>query len=251
MPTAIPRKLSHIWIGPLAPPSGWMETWKKAHPDWEYELYGNEFLKKRDFRTRRQITEYLKRGQYAGAADLMRLEILLERGGLMPGADSICLRSMEPLFTKTCAYTVYENEFVRGRLVSPIQACEPGNPFVGKLIEHLSNVSPENLDEPWISTGNLFTAQMIESLKPDIVIFPSHFMIPVHFTGVISNEGFAPFAVQMFGTTRGAYPQSTWARLLNYLSKMKQKRYNRKSLMRSRERRANLMHLYDSEAPID
>lgn len=58
----IPKKLGHIWIGPKQQPSQWMQSWIDRHPDWDYTLYDNDFLRKGNFRTRAQIDEYMKRG---------------------------------------------------------------------------------------------------------------------------------------------------------------------------------------------
>ncbi|MFA7668472.1 MAG: glycosyltransferase [Burkholderiaceae bacterium] len=243
MTCAIPKKLSHIWIGPKKPPIEWMNTWRQLHPDWEYTLYDNDFLFNRKFQTQSQINEYLKRRQYAGVADLMRLEILYEHGGFMPGADSICIRNMTALFSRAHAYTIYENEAVRGDLVSPIQACEPGNKFVKKLIDKLSETNISELDEPWISTGNLFTAQMIKSENPEITIFPSHYMIPIHYTG-ICYEGDGPiYAIQKFGSTPNEYQKEGYNstpllfRALDYFAKRKAKILNKNAISSIRKRR--------------
>jgi mannosyltransferase OCH1-like enzyme len=222
---SIPKLLSHVWIGPYKPPHDWMQTWIKHNPDWEYKLYDNSFLATFPFRTRRQIDEYLARGEYAGAADLMRYEILYNYGGFIAEADSVCYRSINPLFNKSCAYTVYENEFTRGNLVSPIFACEPGNPFVGLIIDELSVLDPAQLDTPWISTGNYYCAKMIRTHRPDIVIFPSHYFIPVHFTGEIYNGTDTVFAKQLFGTTRFAYGKLG---LVNRIKRKLHQRYRRK-----------------------
>lgn len=239
----IPKKMSHIWIGPRPAPADWMKTWRDHHPDWEYTLFDNDYLAMRKFRTQAQINEYLKRGKYAGVADLMRLEILLEQGGFMPGADSICLRNMDHLFSEECAYTVYENELVRGRLVSPIQAAEPGNPFVERLIQALCRVDPADLEDPWVSTGNLFLAKKIEEISPKIIIFPSHFTIPLHYSGVCYEGGGDVYALQMFGSTntgirRGRYDVAPFfSRVAGLYSRVSQFRYNRKRLSAARARR--------------
>jgi len=242
---SIPKKLSHIWIGNLPAPRKWMESWKKHHPEWSYTLYDNKFLSSHNFKTKNQINEYIKRGQYAGAADLMRLEILYEHGGFMPGADSICLMNTDVLFTKECAYTVYENELVRGELVSPIQACQPGNKFILEMIHELSNTPPELLDEPWISTGNLFTTQAIKKASPEIVIFPSHYLIPVHFTGV-SYAGEGPvFAKQMFGTTQGLYKEKNPIKIiLNIAKKALEIQYKRMRRHAAFKRRIQKLESY-------
>ena len=68
----IPRRLGHIWIGPQPAPLEWMDTWKAAHPGWDYTLYDNAYLTGRRFRNQPLINEYFRRAEYAGVADLMR-----------------------------------------------------------------------------------------------------------------------------------------------------------------------------------
>lgn len=224
----IPRKLSHIWIGPLEPPTQWMATWPKEHPKWTYSIYDNRYLSSKSWINQHLIDEYLKRGKYAGASDLMRLEILYEEGGFIAPADSICLKNMDHLFIKSCPYTVYENEFLRGKLVSPIQASNKGNEFIYKLILELNKIKPEDLDEPWISTGNLFVSQMIEKYQPDIEIFPSKYLIPYHYTGIFTDDLSAVYAVQLFGSTNSSYKETLLFKVRKYLSK----RYNKKQMKR-------------------
>lgn len=202
----IPKKLGHIWIGPLEPPLEWMQTWKDLHPDWDYTLYDNDFFASEEFETQAQIGEYLKRGSYAGVADLLRYEILYKFGGYVASADSICRNANDELFRDDQSlYTVYENEFVRGQLVSPIAAATPGHPFIRLLIDKLKEIDPAELDVPWKQTGNLFVAEMIEEHQPDIVIWPSHYLIPVHYTGRTYKGTGKIYAEQLFGTTKKAY----------------------------------------------
>ncbi|OOY08659.1 glycosyltransferase [Thioclava sp. F36-7] len=205
----IPKKLGHIWIGPLDAPTNWMNTWKHFHPEWEYTLYDEEFLRDADFETSSQIQEYIRRGHYSGAADLMRYEILWRHGGFLAEADSVCLRATDQLFEDNAElYTVYENEFVRGKLVSPILAAKPKNDFLRHLIDTLKEVPPTELDLPWKETGNLFVARKIEELHPEIVIWPSHYFIPIHFTGVEYKGNDPIYAEQYFGSTKKLYNSS-------------------------------------------
>lgn len=206
----IPRRLGQIWIGPKKKPEEWMRSWPEHHPDWEYTIYDNDFLKSGEFRTRRQIDEYMKRGWYAGAADLIRYEILFNTGGYMAGADSICLHPINDLFEDGGSlYAVYENEFMRGQLVAPIVAAAPQHPFLEMVLNILERVPPAELDHPWRQTGNLFIAELIEKHQPDIVIWPSHTLIPEHFTGRKYNGTERVYAHQIFGETTGAYEFSS------------------------------------------
>jgi len=99
-----------------------METWKQKHPDWDYQLFDNSYLSSRRWRCEAQIAEYMKHRQYAGVSDLMRYEILLEQGGFLPEADSICLRSVDELFVLPSLCTAYEHETKTRRFVSPFYA---------------------------------------------------------------------------------------------------------------------------------
>lgn len=229
----IPKKLGHIWIGPLDQPQQIMKTWVEKHPDWDYQLYGNAYLKKNRFETARQIREYMRRGAYAGAADLLRYEILWREGGYLAGADSICLHPVDPLFEDEGEiYTVYENEFLRGQLVAPIVASVPGHPFLRLLIDHLKAIDPVDLDVPWKTTGNWFVAEMIEKYRPDITIWPSYTLIPEHHLGRVYKGPGKVYAHQLFGSTTGElYTRSTLrARLIKKLTR----RYDQ----RARERLA-------------
>lgn len=201
----IPKNMMQIWIGPRPAPSDWMQTWRDLHQDWDYTLIDNDYVASRTFRNQTLIDEYLKRAEYPGAADLIRYEMLLEKGGFMPAADSICKQNTDQLWVAPKAYTVFENEFVRGKMVSPILACDPGNSFVDALVERLHQLKPEHLNKAWRTTGNYFVACMIEELSPDITVFPSHYFIPEHFTGHRYTGDGPVFCNQLFGETTGGY----------------------------------------------
>lgn len=230
----IPKQLGHIWVGPRKPPSEWMKTWRDNHPGWQYTLYDNHFLESREFKTSQQIEEYMRRGQYHGVADLLRYEILYETGGFLAAADSICERPIDELLHDGhTIYTVFENEFMRGNLVSPILASTPKHSFLGLLIDKLSKIPPDDLDEPWKQTGNLFVAEMIEEHEPNIKIWPSHYFIPEHYTGRKYCGDDVIFAHQMFGETTKRYEY--YSKLDRFRHELK-KRYAKKMIKRRRQR---------------
>lgn len=237
----IPKILSHIWIGPKPPPLKWMNTWREKNPDWEYRLYDNEYLDSHDFQTRDQIDEYLKRGMYAGAADLLRYEILYKHGGFIAEADSECLLNIDELFLDgECLYTIYENEMVRGKLVSPILASSPGHDFVKCLIDGLKVIEPSKLIEPWKETGNFYVATMIQEKKPNIVIWPSYYMIPNHFSGFSYNGEGKIYANQKFATTQKLYLHKNG--VISPMIEFKKKVYGRIALRKAYKNNRKLFY---------
>lgn len=214
----IPRNLFQIWIGDRLPPLNWMKTWRDFHPSWNYKLIDNDYLSHHKFINQHLIDEYIKRCEYAGAADLMRYEILYEYGGFMPEADSICIKATDELWTQNTAYTVYENELVRPGFVSPILACEPKNDFLNGVITDLNRLRPTQLDKAWKTTGNAFLARYIETKNSRVVIFPSHYFIPQHFSGSEYKGGKVVYAKKFFGETTGAYGRLSLLQKLRRLS---------------------------------
>lgn len=202
----------HIWIGPWSPPAALRQTWIDNHPTWTHILVDNNFISRCAFKCAPLIRHYLRIGRPEGAADLIRYEVLNYFGGFAPEADSRSLLPVDELLSEAGCFTVYENEFSRGSLVSPILACSAGHPFLEQLIQALGDVNPSSADAPWKTTGNLFVARMIRDLKPDVTIWPSHFFIPVHKDGDKYLGGGKVYSEQYFGSTYSSYRKlSRWA----------------------------------------
>ena len=200
----IPRIIHHIWVGPFAPPMQWIKTWYEKHSSWDYMLWDNKKVFGRKWKNQAWVDYYRERKIWHGVADVVRYEILFEHGGFMPGADSICLESVDELLTESIACAVYENEAVRPGLISPLYACSKGDLFAKMLIEELANKPVGGV--PWRTTGNLFMQEMVAKY-PDIPIkiWPSYYFNPIHHTGLTYKGEGKIYARQLWGTTHNAY----------------------------------------------
>jgi mannosyltransferase OCH1-like enzyme len=177
----IEKKITQIWIGPNPAPMAWMDTWKEKHPEWEYEIFTDQMLKDRKWMNQHLIEHYYNNKRWAGVSDLIRYELLLERGGFFPEADMECYHNTDELFTSPphIAYTCYENELYRANFVQPILACNPGNMFVRMLVETLHQLRADQLHyEPFRSTGNEFLSKHIPMNLDKVKVWPSHYFIP-------------------------------------------------------------------------
>ena len=135
----------------------------------------------------------------------MRYEILLEQGGFLPEADSICLKNVDELFVLPSLYTAYEHETKRPGFVSLFYASSPGHCFLAQILDELSQLQPESLLTPFMSVGNRALRDFIKKWDPEISIFPSYFFNPRHHRGETYNGDGPVYAEQLWGTTKGPY----------------------------------------------
>ena len=199
----IPKIIHQLWIGDKPAPLNWMDTWKKNHPDFEYNFWDYKKLSNEKFHNQNLID---KMPEYNGKADIMRYELLYKYGGFFLDADSECLR---PLDHELCNYdsiACYENEKIRGGLVScAIMGSNPNN----KLME-LCIITLEELNLPispawWYVGPNFLTFVIHKNLYKNINILPSYTFIPKHYSGLKHIGDFIPFADQKWGTTLKSY----------------------------------------------
>jgi mannosyltransferase OCH1-like enzyme len=206
---AIPKRLGHIWIGHRPAPSAWLDSWKAHHPDWDYRLYGNDYLFSRRWRHQALINEFYRRGEYAGVSDLMRYEILQEEGGFIPEADSTCLRPTDELWRTASLYAVWENEALKPGLISPFLASVPGHRYLEFVMLRIGRKNrPETLQKAWKAVGNQFLKKALRNRMPeDFVVFPSHYFIPTHKRSERYTGPGPVYCEQHWGSTFGLYEE--------------------------------------------
>ncbi len=126
----IPKIIHIIWIGPnKLPYREYRRSWEKHNPDWELNFVTDKTLPELI-----NAKEYHMMPTYAGKADVLRLELLYQHGGVYSDADSQCLRPLAPLlegvecFGMTNAY---------GNVANSTLGCTPGHPAFKQLVEGL------------------------------------------------------------------------------------------------------------------
>lgn len=198
-----------------------MRSWQEMNPDWDYTVYDNDYLLSRRFRNHALLCTYFRQREYAGVADILRYEILSEFGGFVAAADSICLRSIDPLLDHDTPFTCYEvpPEVCDGLgmprkkgLVCPILGSPANHPILDAIIERIgADIDAANPPKPWKGTGNFFLRNFFKTNRDyaeQLYIYPAQFFVPEHFRGWTYEGDDQPFCKQMWGTTRSAYPSS-------------------------------------------
>lgn len=205
----IPKIIHQIWIGSKPPPRKLMKSWKEKHPDFEYILWTeNEIVRRNmEFQCRKQI-EIID--EIVGKVDIIRLEILYKYGGIYIDADSICMERLDDHFLEKTAFATYENENVRAQLVATgTMGFEPGHKLCKDMIDWISSddsMNYINKYKAWYAVGPALLTKFLDTGNyPDFSVYPSHCFLPIHFTGVNYDGHKKVYAYQEWGNTKNSY----------------------------------------------
>jgi len=91
----IPKVINRVWLGPDPVPAvfeRYAETWRRHHPDWEVKLWRDDDLPPLSCQEEFERVESFK-VKY----DIVRLELLRQKGGVVMDLDVEALRPIDPL----------------------------------------------------------------------------------------------------------------------------------------------------------
>lgn len=222
----IPKIIHQIWIGPKPRPSKFMETWANKNPDFEYILWNEEEFQKRGilFECQDKINSM---SEINGKADIIRWELVWKYGGVFLDADSICIEPIDDVLMNVSAFAGYENENVRQGLVATgTMGFPPGHPLCRDAIDWIkqNDVSYEKtLQRAWYNVGPGLLTRLLQTNKyPDFKVFPSHYFLPFHYTGVKYEGHEKVYAYQEWGSTKQNYDVMNHIELPNELKEPKE-----------------------------
>ena len=180
----IPKTIHQIWIGGKLPAkyNPLRKTWQDIHPDWEYKLWTDEEVKDLEMVNRDLFEKAQNIGQ---KADILRLEILNQFGGLYVDMDFECVHPFDQLNHTYTFYTGLNHTRIF-ELANGLIACTPGHPLVQRMIE---NVSLDGSERGWrqnviVTTGPaFFTGQLMKYIKDEpedlVIAFPTTYFYPM------------------------------------------------------------------------
>ena len=141
----IPKIIHLCWLsGDAYPPmiQTCIDSWKRHLPDYEIRVWDTKRFDVNSTLWTRQAFEVKK---YAFAADYIRLYALYHEGGIYLDSDVLVYRSFDNLLD--LPYFIGE-DFIH--LFEPaIIGCEPGNPWIGKVLERYQ-------DRPFIQADGTY-----------------------------------------------------------------------------------------------
>lgn len=179
-----------------------MRTWREMNPTFQYELWDNARCETFDFVNAKKIEES---PEFAGKADIMRYEILERFGGIFIDADAECIRPLDAELLQHENFACYENEAARpGLIANGYLGATPNSELMQLLIDGLENRDVRTL-RAWLTTGPMYLTQMNMIYPGSLHVFPSHYFIPQHYSGMEYRGDGPIYAKQYWGSTVG-YP---------------------------------------------
>jgi len=206
---SIPKIMHQLWIGPHPPPQKELDSWREQHPDWEYMFWDETALKTHFPDGLHNQAQFDAISEWNGKCDIARYEILHKFGGFFIDADSLCLRPLDDYLLEVESFSCYENELVRGNLIAAgYLAVEKGSPLTAALIErlHLLRIGRKRWWHfgytAWKTVGPGFLTKTVHAVKyTNLTVYPSHYFIPRHYTGLEYTGLFKPYCIHFWGST--------------------------------------------------
>ena len=180
-----------------------METWKEKNPTWDYRFWSEENMPKL-----RNQAQFDAMNELAGKADILRYELLYDYGGFFIDADSVCVNPLDDFFTENKAFCCWENEKIREGLMSNgYFATEKHSPLAERLVARIGTYPVEEVAKlpnltAWQVVGPVLLTNTVASM-PDcgMNVYPSHYFIPRHYTGLQYEGTDKIYAEQYWGST--------------------------------------------------
>lgn len=147
----IPRIVHQIWLGSKIPPkyNYWMSTWMNWL-GWEYRLWTDEDVK--DFSLYNQEL-YDIADNYGEKSDILRLEILLQYGGLYVDVDFECVKpeifdELHRCFDFYIGFEPLEHGLLEGfdmfKVCNALMAATPDHPLIKQFIVNMKQNYADN-----------------------------------------------------------------------------------------------------------
>lgn len=184
-------KLHQIWVGPKRRPVYWMDTWVKKNPKMNHCLWTSYS----GFHYEDKIQMFMDRGQYAIAADIMRVEILLKEGGVYIDADSTCLEPIQDApFINDDFFACWD---YTGWVANGVIGAIPNHPIIREYHERI-----DEKDDYWEFGARMLTACIGDK---DVTILPTCTFFPQDQKGNKAPVLGKIYAEQYWASTKGLY----------------------------------------------
>ncbi|KAB0679027.1 glycosyltransferase [Aureimonas leprariae] len=153
--TAIPQVIHQYWNDPVPPAdlALYAASWRDLHPRHRYRLWNEAEARAVLAGVSTEALRAFERAREpAMKADLFRLALLFEAGGIYADMDDRCLASLEPLLVAGHSMVVYQEDL--GSLGNNLIAATARHPVIGRALRlGVEAVNRGDSDILWLATG--------------------------------------------------------------------------------------------------
>lgn len=199
---SINKVIHQLWVGDLDPPEHLMRDWQMN--GWEYRLWTERNMPK--LKNQRVFDYYYNNGDFAGASDVFRYEILCDIGGLYVDADTKRLRAIpdELLDTTMLAGYAHQSFDQPFRVATSVLGFTPNHPVLQEVIKRLGELT--ELEPGWNTVGATLLTQVIIDMEPkDINIMPAWVFYPHNSKGVLHPRHKEAITEHLWGSRGDVY----------------------------------------------
>jgi len=195
----IPRILHYVWVGDRPLPDKVrvnLETWSETNPDFEIRAWTNDNVSFDN-----SYLEYCRtHRRWANASNYIRLQKVLEHGGIYLDTDVMVIGSLAPLLRNKCFFGFQVEDEQSDRVNNAVFGAEPRHWFIEacreRLLREFDGSEPANHSSPRMVT-RLLLEHGLEAydrrgaLIKDIRIYPRPVFYPYSWA-----EPFSLFAIR-------------------------------------------------------
>ena len=210
--TQIPKIIHQLWIGQKPAPTKFMETWRKKHEPHGFKyMFWNEKNISQNINLAPLLEKLNSIEEINGKADVIRWLILQKFGGVFVDADSICIHAFdEHILNNVDAFAGWEQEHIReGLAATGTMGFTPYHPIVNSAIEWIKHnpISTRlTRQRAWFTVGPGLLTRICQLYDwKNIKIYPSHYFLPFHYSGIRYTGHEKVYAYQEWGSTKKNY----------------------------------------------
>lgn len=176
----IPQQLHQIWIGPDQQPNHLIKTWTDQHPNWSHFVWDEDALDHDLAWTdgaRKVYDQYMQDGRYCGAANVARVLILHQYGGVYVDADMRCRHRLDGAWFMDHQNWISQSPHDPNRSQNAAMGAQAGSVLMGLYADRLEEIGQRDLPihPSWKTTGALLF-DGIRTLKPEGINFDLGFV---------------------------------------------------------------------------
>jgi len=199
----IPKIIHQIWIGKKQPPQELMDTWKIS--GYEYVLWDEEKLRSLQMVNKDKYDYFYDKGLYYGSADIARVEILHQYGGVYIDADTKRLKDLpnEWFDYNFFAVKVSSNEKdVKYRIANSIMACEQESSLMKDYLDAITHAT--KIEPCWSTIGGTALTDVVTknyANDPSVLILEPWTFFPVNMKKTKKHEKYEDsYAIHFWGS---------------------------------------------------